>query len=658
MLLYLVLAQIALCAAARGQPGPGTGKKSSDAAARLVEQGRYKEAEAALRAAADQVRPLGKQDPRYAATLLQLATVLRYQARYTDAETVLQQVLAAARGTRGDRNLIQAEALNSLAGVYRAQGKFHESAPLYREALAAATDVLGPGHPDLSRFQLPDLPQSSSSPSRPSVAASLDNLADLYRAQGKFDQAEALYKKALEIAEHQGEPGHPEIITCLNNLADLYAAQGKQEEAEQLYERAMQLTVQASAGQPENKAPPEPGAGTPSRRNPDLALTLNSLADFKRAQGKLGESENLYKRALEIDEAALGPNHPALAVTLNNLADLYAAQGRHQDADVLDRRAARIRQMSLASDELDISTYRQALVLDEKALGSWHPDVAVDLNSLADEYRAVGRYQEAEQLYRRALAIAETTLGPHDPALVATINNLADLYRAQGKYSQAEPLYKRALALAEKAAAVSSQSAREAVPPAGTGEPRASEVELATHLNDLADFYRAQRKYAEAEPLYWKAVVLCEKARGRGNPTLAVTLNNLGDLYRAQGRNAEAEPLYRRALLISKQAEAAPESGIQWALAIDETAGIVDYASVARDLVNLADIYAGQGKHAEAEALYKRALTMQEKLRGPASEEVAAGLEKYARLLRTERRTAEAEKLETKATSIRTQKKG
>ena len=34
---------------------------------------------------------------------------------------------------------------------------------------------------------------------------------------------------------------------------------------------------------------------------------------------------------------------------------------------------------------------------------------------------------------------------------------------------------------------------------------------------------------------------------------VAVALNNLAAIYRAQGRNAEAEPLYKRALAISEK---------------------------------------------------------------------------------------------------------
>ena len=36
----------------------------------------------------------------------------------------------------------------------------------------------------------------------------------------------------------------------------------------------------------------------------------------------------LARRALEIREKALGPEHPSVATSLNNLAELYRAQGR------------------------------------------------------------------------------------------------------------------------------------------------------------------------------------------------------------------------------------------------------------------------------------------------------------------------------------------
>jgi tetratricopeptide (TPR) repeat protein len=56
------------------------------------------------------------------------------------------------------------------------------------------------------------------------VATSLNNLAALYRAQGKYAEAEPLYQRALKICEQALGPDHPHSVTCRNNLAALRQA--------------------------------------------------------------------------------------------------------------------------------------------------------------------------------------------------------------------------------------------------------------------------------------------------------------------------------------------------------------------------------------------------------------------------------------------------
>ncbi len=43
------------------------------------------------------------------------------------------------------------------------------------------------------------------------------------------------------------------------------------------------------------------------------------------------------------------------------------------------------------------------------------------------------------------LSITEKFHGPDHPDVADTLGNLANLYRQQGKYEEAEPLYKRAI---------------------------------------------------------------------------------------------------------------------------------------------------------------------------------------------------------------------
>ncbi len=69
------------------------------------------------------------------------------------------------------------------------------------------------------------------------MAAWLNEEALLYHRQGKYAEAEPLYKRSLAIREKALGPKHPDVATSLNNLELLYQVQGKYAEAEPLYKR-------------------------------------------------------------------------------------------------------------------------------------------------------------------------------------------------------------------------------------------------------------------------------------------------------------------------------------------------------------------------------------------------------------------------------------
>ena len=73
--------------------------------------------------------------------------------------------------------------------------------------------------------------------------------------------------------------------------------------------------------------------------------------------------------------------------------------------------------------------------------------MAIDLNNLAGLYRNQGKYIEAEPLYKQALAVDEKALGPDHPETATDLNNLAGLYESQGKYDEAVDAFKKALSI-------------------------------------------------------------------------------------------------------------------------------------------------------------------------------------------------------------------
>ena len=73
------------------------------------------------------------------------------------------------------------------------------------------------------------------------MGISLNILANSYSNQGKYDEAEPLYKRSLKILEKALGKEHPHVAASLNNLAELYRQIGKEDEAERLEARAQKI---------------------------------------------------------------------------------------------------------------------------------------------------------------------------------------------------------------------------------------------------------------------------------------------------------------------------------------------------------------------------------------------------------------------------------
>ncbi|MDD8027137.1 MAG: tetratricopeptide repeat protein [Acidobacteriota bacterium] len=242
----------------------------------------------------------------------------------------------------------------------------------------------------------------------------------------------------------------------------------------------------------------------------DVAAILNSLAVIYNAQGEYAQAEPLFKRALAIKEATLGPKHSEVVIILNNLASLYGKQGQYVNAE---------------------SLFNRSLSIWEKTESPDHPYVAQSLNSLASLYYNQSKYSEAEPLAKRALAIREKALDPHHLDVAQSLNTLAGVYRAQGHNDLAEPLHRRALAICEQ-------------------KLSPDHPDVAICLNNLAMLYYEQNQYDLAEPLLKRGLEIREKALGLDHPDVAESLEKIAQLYKITGREKTAEKIEKRAAVI------------------------------------------------------------------------------------------------------------
>jgi tetratricopeptide (TPR) repeat protein len=108
----------------------------------------------------------------------------------------------------------------------------------------------------------------------------------------------------------------------MNNLAVLYRYQGKYEQAEQLNIKVVETRRRVLGVQ-----------------HPGTLTSMSNLARLYQEREKYGRAETLYASVLEIRRRVLGPRHPNTASVLASLAELWLRQQRYGDAEPLLREA-------------------------------------------------------------------------------------------------------------------------------------------------------------------------------------------------------------------------------------------------------------------------------------------------------------------------------
>lgn len=365
----------------------------------FVFAGRYREALPVAQRLVEVTKPaLGAAPEDTAWSLERLARVYEGLGRWPEAERVTLEALRIRDGMAGAGDAKAAENRTQLAIYYEAQGRDADAERLY----------------DLDR-------RGGRGAKAEVVATRLNYLSVVREAQGRYDEAELLAKRALAMRQALLAAGHPDIGLTLNNLAMVYWAQGRRREGELLLERAIAILEQARG-----------------REHPDAGRLIANLASMIEDPRRDGEVEALHKRAIAIDEKTYGREHRSTLIQLNNLASFYRRRGRLKEADEVQSRVVsaveasleRYKGNDLAISFLDLPAFHaraltlqagiriqqdrhgdalamlaKALALEEQNRGAEHPSVAFVLRRIGAGHAGLGRWPEAYDAYARAAAI-------------------------------------------------------------------------------------------------------------------------------------------------------------------------------------------------------------------------------------------------------------
>ncbi len=217
----------------------------------------------------------------------------------------------------------------------------------WMEARNRASEAFESGNdPDAEQFLKDALSRASAlGSSDPRHAMAMTELASFYQYQlALYPEALALYRRALEIQEQVLGPNSPTLANTLNNVAENHFASGRFPDAERFYNRALAIFERVNGYD-----------------DPVVAGTLSSLGRLYESQNQFARSQTLYVQALSILENELGARHIDLVPTLVDLAFVHHAQAHFGDAAQLYRRALGILEPELGAEDPNVVEMRRAL---------------------------------------------------------------------------------------------------------------------------------------------------------------------------------------------------------------------------------------------------------------------------------------------------------
>ena len=406
---------------------------------------------------------------------------------YDRGQGILQRAYDLRK--RAGANLDFATTETSLATALRLQGKYDQADPLFRDALKIRQAKLGSN--DMQ------------------VADSLSGLGECLYLEDRFSDAEPVLRQALAINRnldtHAGNDTR-------NYLALVVERSGNYPEAVQLLREALDISQRQN-----------------DTDSPDYANTMHNLAGALMDAGDLSEAEDMERQDLALRRQILGNDHPDLGYALNNLGWLLLEKGEPE--------AAR-------------APLEENLEILRKKLGDQHPRVAVGLNNWGHMLEEEGDYAGAEKSYQQALSILEKTTGAKSWTVAKVLFNEGNLELDRSDPAAAERYGRQALEMHRVLG--------------GEDAP-----DVASDLILVAEARRFQNDSAAAEPLLRQALAIREKKFPRAHPHLIAAEVRLGEVLIEEGKAQEASPILERAM---QMAHTPPFPLLAWQVAEAEHA--------------------------------------------------------------------------------------
>ncbi|MDI1353999.1 MAG: CHAT domain-containing protein [bacterium] len=209
-----------------------------------------------------------------------LAVLKKETGSYTDAEADLKKALLLASELKD--KLATALLNNNLAMTYLDMNKLKQAEDLMHSSLSEASTVLKENSSNYIKLQI--------------------NLANVYRFEKKYTNAEEIYQRAIVVKEKKLGT-HPDLAHLKKGLAQLYMEMGKTSEVEKLLQSAYDIDKKKLG-----------------EANPATVAIQQELANYYRFTGNTKKSLDLIIKVVAKKKELYGEKHPNYIQALEDLA--------------------------------------------------------------------------------------------------------------------------------------------------------------------------------------------------------------------------------------------------------------------------------------------------------------------------------------------------
>ena len=247
-----------------------------------------------------------------------------------------------------DQPAVQARMLLATGRAFTGLGRYDRADSLLARSLQLERRLHGPDHPR--------------------VADVLRFLGNNFRSRRDFAAADRMYQEELRIRAAIGPVNDTATVLALESLSITRRDLGDVDSAVALIHRAVQ--IRRSAG---------------DTTSPEYVEALGKLGYVLRAAGALDSAERTYREVLRRTIARVGPDDNSLAAAYNNLGFLLRTRGNYAGAE---------------------REYREAVRIATKTLGEGHPTSLMLSSNLAGALILAGRFDEVEGMLRQHVPAA------------------------------------------------------------------------------------------------------------------------------------------------------------------------------------------------------------------------------------------------------------